>query len=154
MKRITTERQRELYQRALDAEPVLRAMACAVDTICTLVRKGDALCAGCVCEAIIKPLVHPWVGWGRGYPAEQAKDVPRFCASLAELVAEIDVDDRDRSPATTETERWLRTSEAFDAVTDEWLGRRSFLRSCGQPGHQLLSKRTRPTANPRRDHDS
>lgn len=81
----------DLYARALDAEPHLRAAECLVDLLCTLVRPDDRMCAGCVWEQILKPLVVPLVGWGRreGY----------------------------------ESEPWLRTSEAFDVVTDRWLAR-------------------------------
>jgi hypothetical protein len=114
------------YRRALDAEPKLRAIERAVDALCALVRPGDTLCAGCAWETIIKPLTIPLLGWDRGYPNEPAAEpdltagVRRFRVhSLAELAAR---DDR-RVQAETETEKWLRSSVAYDAVTDEWIAR-------------------------------
>ena len=85
------------------------------------------MCAGCVWETILKPLVLPLVGWERGYPDAEAQDPvpgePLFKVySAAELLAEADEDELRRIPATTDTERWLRTMEAYDAVTDVLLG--------------------------------
>jgi hypothetical protein len=112
------------YDRALAAEPQLRAIERVVDTLCELVRPSDHLCNGCVWEGIVKPLASPWVGWEREYvPGEADDPVPGELMgrwTMADLRGD---DDPLRPPATTETEKWLRTSPAFDAVTDVWLDR-------------------------------
>lgn len=110
------------YRRALVAEPRLRAVVALVDALCTLVRPTDRLCSGCVWETIVKPLTTPWIGWERGYVPEQAQDAPRGWSPvcLADLLAE---QDERATTATTATERWLRTSEAWEAFTDVLLSR-------------------------------
>lgn len=111
------------YRRALDAEPRLRAIERLVTGLCELARPGDTLCAGCVWELIVKPLTTPWIGWGRGRPHRDAADDPRDSwqpVSLADLLAEPGYA---RAEPATDTERWLRSSEAFDAFTDELLRR-------------------------------
>lgn len=110
------------YRRALAAEPCLRAVVATVDALCDFVRRGDTMCAGCVWERIVKPLTSPWIGWERGYPAEQADDPAE--RPLYRVVRASDLERRERRlPAETETEAWLRTSEAYDAFTDELLRR-------------------------------
>lgn len=107
------------FERALQAEPKLRAVSQLVDVLRLLVRPTDEMCHGCIWEAIVKPLVRPWVGWGRGYPPKSAQDPDPTgerwlrVTSAAELMREADP----RIPAETETEKWLRTSEAWNAVT-------------------------------------
>lgn len=64
----------EGYRRALQAEHGLRAVDDLVTALCTLVRRTDMMCHGCVWETVVKPLITPLVGWGRGYPKRQAKD--------------------------------------------------------------------------------
>lgn len=54
---------------------------------------GRSMCAGCVWEHVLKPLTTDVIGWSRGGPPV----------------------------AATGMERWLRTSAAYDLVTDEWL---------------------------------
>jgi hypothetical protein len=85
------------------------------------------MCYGCVWESIVKPLVLPLVGWERGYPPRAARD-PDPDRSLkvisgADLLADYEQRQKTRVPATTDTERWLRTPEAHDAVTDTLLER-------------------------------
>jgi hypothetical protein len=96
-----------------------------VDTFIKLVRPTDELCHACVWELIVKPLVSPWVGNGRGYPTEQAKDPDptgeRFLRAIS--AADWIKNQPDRAPAETETEKWMRTSEAYDAFTDVLLAR-------------------------------
>jgi hypothetical protein len=132
------------YDRAVQAEPQLRPIVRLVEALVDLRRPSDRLCAGCVWETIVKPLVSPLVGWGRGYPPEQAKDrdswQPRrlrvtraseirprsrhvdLTPYLVDARQLLDEDD-DQLPATSETERWLRTSEAYDAVTGRLLAK-------------------------------
>jgi hypothetical protein len=94
------------YERALQAVPKLRAVADVVEILRLLVRPTDQLCYGCIWDSIIKPLVRPWVGWGRGYPPKPAKDpdnaFPRFI-NVGEAMREADP----RIPAETETEKYL-----------------------------------------------
>lgn len=117
----------DAYRRALAAEPQLQAVEATVDALSAFVRRSDTMCAGCVWEAIVKPLASPWVGWARGFLPHPAKDPDptpgaswRF-VNLAEWIEQ--QPKRVRSDASTDTERWLRTSDAFDAVTDVWLAR-------------------------------
>lgn len=106
---------------ALAAEPRLQAIERLVDALCALVRPADTMCFGCVWESIIKPLTVPLVGWERGYPPEQAHD-PGTKPLYADIASILDRPD-DRPDSETETEAWLRTAEAWDAVTDRWLSR-------------------------------
>lgn len=115
------------YERALAAEPGLRAIVTAVDALCALVRPSDTLCHGCVWDAIVKPLATPLIGWERGYPPKTAKDPSPDrgwrITSGADLMAEWKEAEKHRIPATTDTEKWLRTSEAWDAFTTVLLDR-------------------------------
>jgi hypothetical protein len=111
------------FQRALDAEPRLRPMVRLVDALCALVRPTDRMCSGCVWESIVKPLVVPLVGWGGGYMPEQATDNPRALRECVFTRSDLAALEARRIPATTDTEAWLRTSQAYDAFTDEPLAR-------------------------------
>lgn len=115
----TTDR----YQRALAAEPNLRIAVSVVDALTALVRPDDRLCASCVWELILKPLVSPLIGWERGYPPLSAADPTSGLPQpvrLSELLAE---PSERRRPASTDTERWLRSNEAWDGFTDPLLRR-------------------------------
>lgn len=114
------------YERVLEAEPQLRVAVRVVDALTALVRPDDELCHGCVWELILKKIVTPYVGWERGYPPEEAADPNPDGSSwlpqpidLAALMAQEDA----RPEPTTETERWLRTSEAYDGFTSVLLSR-------------------------------
>ncbi len=117
------------YERALQAEPKLAAVVRVVDALCVLVRPTDRLCHGCVWETIVKPLVSPLIGWGRGYPSKPASDPdPDNPSGLriisgSEMLAAYEAAQVTRTPATTDTEKWLRTPEAYDAFTDMLLDR-------------------------------
>lgn len=106
------------FERVLSAEPELRAAVDIVEVLRQLVRPTDRLCHGCLWESIIKPMVRPYLGYGRGYPPKSAKDPNPDRAweiiSAAEMWARGDTG----LPAETETEKWLRTSEVWDAFTD------------------------------------
>ncbi len=82
------------FERALTAERDLRAADRMVTALCAEIRAGR-LCDRCAWSGIVKPLVSPPIGHERGYPTAEARD----------------------------TERWLRTPEAWDAVTSVWLER-------------------------------
>jgi hypothetical protein len=113
------------YERVLAAEPRLRAVVRVVDALIQFVRPTDEMCHGCLWEVMVKPLTSPLVGYGRGYPPTSAKDpdpsgeLELVFQSAADLLREPDP----RIPAETQTEKWLRTSEAFDAFTDPLLKR-------------------------------
>lgn len=128
------------FDRALAADRRLEPIVRLVDALCALVGPEDEMCAGCVWEGIVKPLVTPLVGWERGYIEEEAKDPDpepepaddeeaaaralfNFKSRLrtaAEIMAE---PEQSRTPATTDTERWLRSPMAYDAVTNVLLDR-------------------------------
>ncbi|WP_068154407.1 hypothetical protein [Rhodococcus phenolicus] len=119
----TNDTTTDLYERALAAEPRLRALDLAVRTMAALVRPGDMMCPGCVWEQVIKPLARPLIGNERGTVPANAKDPADSWdpVNLADLLGTLDEARERRVPADTETERWLRTDEAYDAVTDTWL---------------------------------
>lgn len=114
---------RAAYDRALAAEPGLRAAVDVVDALTALVRPGDELCFGCVWETIVKPTVTPHVGWSRGHVPEQAADPDPGGLPMPVDLSELFAWDDRREEAMTETERWLRTPEAYDAVSDVLLAR-------------------------------
>jgi hypothetical protein len=92
----------------------------------------------CTWESIIKPLVSPLIGYGRGYPPKQAKDPEppgerRLMATRAsdiatswkpvdwsEVFAEGEARNKEK---VTKTEKWLRSPEAWDAFTRPLLDR-------------------------------
>lgn len=115
------------FRRALDAEPMLRAIDAMVDALVALApsrRSGQPMCAGCIWDLIVKPLASPWVGWERGFHPDVAEDPrPDEDPLSLRIMSAADWTLPPRTDATTDTERWLRTSEAFDLVTDEWLRR-------------------------------
>jgi hypothetical protein len=128
------------FDRALAAERRLEPIVRLVDAFCALVGPEHAMCSGCIWDTILKPLVVPLVGWERGYIEDEAKDpepepepaddveaaalaLSKFKSRLrtaAEIMAE---PEQPRVPATTDTERWMRSMEAYDAFTDVVLAR-------------------------------
>ncbi|MCQ4193865.1 hypothetical protein [Streptomyces parvulus] len=112
------------YERALSAEPELRAAVAVVDALTALVRPTDRLCASCVWDAVLKPVVSPLIGWERGCVPETAPDPrPEGAAPVFLTRAELMADRPDRVPATTETEAWLRSTEAWDGFTGPLIAR-------------------------------
>jgi hypothetical protein len=89
------------YKLALAAEPHLRAIADTVEAVTVSAARERSFCDGCFWERTLKGQVLPLVGWERGYLSRQA-----------------------RHP-DPETERWLRSREAWEAVTERWLERLS-----------------------------
>lgn len=114
------------YDRALNAEPRLRAIAATADALLELVRPTDTMCGGCVWDGIVKPLVTPLIGWERGYPPKPAPDPGESTWRLisgSDWAAEFEEVEKTRVPATTDTEKWLRTSDAWDAFCGELIRR-------------------------------
>lgn len=105
------------FERALKAEPRLRAVVRIVNVLRLLVRPTDQMCHGCLWEIVIKPLVKPWIGWGRGYLPRQAKNPDPDGGWRLRVQTAAEVMREHPIPAETETEKWLRTSEAWNAVT-------------------------------------
>lgn len=73
---------------------------------------------------MIKPLISPLIGWGRGYPPKSAKDprpegVSWEIVNLGDVLREADP----KVPAETNTEEWLRTSEPYSGFTTVLLNR-------------------------------
>lgn len=110
------------YVRAVDAEPQLEAIEALVDLLCAIAPTDRPFCCGCIWETILKPLVSPLVGWERGYPPGQAADPDPDKRSWQpiDLSAAIAALDSRPKPATA-TEAWLRTEDAYNAVTHRWL---------------------------------
>ena len=104
------------YRRALAAEPTLRSVEKVVHALADL-----HIAPGTAYDEIIKPLTDPLIGWRRGvhHHAHNPEDVP----PTFQIVRASDIPSpvtTGSEPATAE-ETWLRTCEAFDAVTDVWL---------------------------------
>ncbi|MEU5097597.1 hypothetical protein [Streptomyces sp. NPDC020996] len=115
------------YERAVAADPRLRALADLVTALCQFVRPADTMCGGCAWENLVKPLATPLIGWERGYRPEPAKDPTpdggwRLYTSR-DLTAALEAAERERTPASTATEQWLRTSQAWDAYCGELIRR-------------------------------
>lgn len=111
------------YERALTAEPDLRAVVRAVDALLALVRPSDQLCHGCVWTTIVKPMCTPLIGSDRGHlPGQAADPDPDGHLRAVDLGEVIDRLGRRPEPET-ETERWLRSGEAWDAFTGVLLRR-------------------------------
>lgn len=109
------------YQRALDAEPQLGTAVLAVNALCALAGPENSMCSGCAWELIIKPICLPYIGHCRGVPLTQATDstgVLDLLITPDELFALPDAPE-----ATSDTERWLRTIEAYDAFTRPLIAR-------------------------------
>lgn len=125
------------FTRAFLAEPDLTAVVRLVDALAVLVRPDDQLCASCAWERIVKPLLRPLVGWERGAPRQApnpapgsswapvdlAEVLPSADAIRSALLSTEDVKRQAAAEAETDTERWLRTSAAWDAVAGELLAR-------------------------------
>ncbi|MFC8408548.1 hypothetical protein ACFUG9_34035 [Streptomyces griseoincarnatus] len=115
------------YERALNADRRLRALADVVNALCEFIRPADTMCSGCAWDSLVKPLATPLIGWERGYPSEPAPDPEvgggwKF-VSGSDWLAVFEAAEKDRTPATTDTEKWLRTSEAWDAYCGELIRR-------------------------------
>jgi hypothetical protein len=112
------------YDKALAAERQLQPIARMVEAFAALApapRSRKSMCAGCIWDLILKPLVRPILGWDRGYPPEQAPAEPRDSWQPMDLEALLAEDDEARPEPDNEIERWLRSSEAWEVVTDRWL---------------------------------
>lgn len=106
------------FEDALRAEPALAAVDCAVRALVALATPERRVCSECLWYRVIKPLASPWIGWERGCIPRNADDFDQGFRiySAAELLTE-----PESTPAETEAETWLRSSQAFDLVTGEWL---------------------------------
>lgn len=115
------------YHRALAAEPMLRTIERMVDAFVALApsrQSKKAMCYGCLWGGVLKPLVRPYVGWDRAYPRKQAKNPEdRVPSGTTVSAAEVMRNMPDRIPVETDEERWMRSSEAWDAVVQVWLKR-------------------------------
>lgn len=113
------------HARALTAEPRLAPIDTLVRALTRLAptrRARRTMCASCVWVRIVKPLTVPLVGWERGYPPRPPLDLDAPRTGLLYVnVAELLDNAPGRPPADTPIEEWLRTTEAYDAVTGTWL---------------------------------
>ena len=109
------------YERVLEAEPKLEAVVRVVDALLLIDdEKGDDLDHW----GIIKPLIVPWLGYQRGTVPVNAADATDTSTPQVKSVGELARTNLPRPvPAATETEKWLRSEEAYDAFTDVLLAR-------------------------------
>ena len=108
------------FHMTLTAEPRLQAIDKVVRALAALAPTDQPMCADCVWTSVLKPLVRPWLGWSRGKPPEQAADESDHSPPVVGLKTFLDEPDTRPEPAS-ETERWLRGSQAWDAVTSRWM---------------------------------
>lgn len=110
-----------VYDRALAAEPQLEAVVGVVDALLLIDdKKADELDLW----GIIKPLIVPWLGYGRGAVPVNAQDESGSTDPTYRSFGELAETELPQSvPATTETEKWLRSADAYDAFTDVLLAR-------------------------------
>lgn len=117
----------EHYRLALEAEPALVAIEAVVDLICD---KG--LPSQTPWPSIVKTLTIPYIGTMRGIGAEGATNPKRpdlnpeermehLLGSMTDMTEDAERLEKYRLPAMTATEEWMRTSEAWDAVTRVWV---------------------------------
>lgn len=119
----------EHYRIALDAEPALVAVEAVVELIC-----AQGLPSQKAWSSIVKTLATPFLGTLRGIGVEGASNpmhpdlseeehMARVVGSAVDLSEHVDHLEKYRLPAETATEEWMRTSEAWDAVTRVWIYR-------------------------------
>ncbi|MFI8976507.1 hypothetical protein ACIGO9_26725 [Nocardia asteroides] len=125
---ITTATRAELFAFALAVEPQLQAVDRMVRAFVALAPADRTMCAGCVWTDLLKPATLPWIGWERGLPHRDATEPEplRFMTG-----SEFILDVSEPTTPTTEVEKWLRTEQAWDAVTDTWLA----LLNAADPGN-------------------
>ena len=82
------------YREALRADLRLSSIDDMVNAMCAAVGPDDLMCHGCVWEHIVKPRAQNAIGWNRRPGKQKHPD---------------------------EVEAWLRSSHAWDTVTDAWL---------------------------------
>ncbi len=134
-------------RRAVAADHQIRALDRTIRLIAALAPSPDSgieMCHGCLWSGIVKPLAQLLLGPDRGIvdEAEDNAHIGRFVDIAAFL------NEPDRPPASTETERWLRSDEAYHALTNEWLRllhAADPANGCGLPAHPRGS---RPTSTP------
>ncbi len=105
----------DLYLRALKLSDDVQRVDDLVRLLCTTAPTDQPFCHGCLWERFVKPLVEPFIGTVRAYPFERHITrgwhvVPFDPTTLLEP-----------EPSPNQAEEWLRSSEAWDAVTDKWL---------------------------------
>lgn len=122
----------EQYRRALEAEPALRLIEQVVNSIC-----NDVLPSNEAWVNLVAPLATPYLGVSRGYGVKNADNVSRADRTLGEELEDLTADledlssqskakesgDKYRLPAMNSTEEWLRSGDAWDAVTHVWIQR-------------------------------
>ncbi|QGU05123.1 hypothetical protein [Corynebacterium comes] len=105
------------YTRAVKADHRLQALE-------TTVKFMVGQCYGCAWSEVIKPLAESLVGFSRNIPV-QAKEYSDDIFDFASHVVTGEEIMRREFPEAVEaengTEEWLRTMEAYDAVTAVWL---------------------------------
>lgn len=117
----------EHYRLALEAEPALVAVEAVVDLIC-----DRGLPSQKAWSSVVKPLALPFIGTMRGIGADGARNPKRpdlnpkermehLLGSMTDLTEHAERLEKYRLPATTATEEWMRSSEAWDAVTKVWI---------------------------------
>lgn len=119
---------RHLLEQACAADSGIRALDFAVTALAVAAGAADGpACSGCMWARIVKPLALPLLGWERGYPPMESPDrtagLRGGLVNISELMVRMDERAARRTPATSDTERWLRSQEAWDAVVGEWIDR-------------------------------
>lgn len=99
----------------------LKALELMIEIQGKFIQPDDTFCAECY-WLVFKPLVTPVLGWSRGYPLRHQPEPSDKPSTLTPVnLSELMERDLTRDTPMSEFEAWLRTSEAFDLVTDHWL---------------------------------
>jgi hypothetical protein len=117
----------EHYRLALDTEPGLVAIETVVDLIC-----DQGLPSQMAWSSVVETLALPFIGNMRGIGIDNAKNpkkpdldaderLEHLLESMEDMSAKDERLEKYRLPAETATEEWMRTSEAWDAVTEVWI---------------------------------
>lgn len=109
-------------EECLEADRRLQALDEMVKVLAARAPKNSPQCFGCVWEQILKPLVVPCLGNSRNRPRDAHSPAPggRSWAEPLDLAALFQEETQWPEP-TTAMEAFLRTSQAYDLLTDKWL---------------------------------
>ncbi|MEU8151750.1 hypothetical protein [Nonomuraea sp. NPDC048901] len=87
-------------------------------------------CANSFFHSSIKPFIRHFVGWGRGYPTQEARPPGDSWKPITFDHYLNGEEDKLRRPATNEFEEMLRTPDAYDLVYERLYAHLPGCRSC------------------------
>lgn len=116
--RTPTDKDLEAFDKACLLDRHLAVVNHIVGILCELVRPEDTMCAGCIWDTVVKPLITPYVGFNRGLPLREAQPYkPGGEVEMKSLLDWLNESDEKRVPATTDEEKWLRRQSTWESFT-------------------------------------